>query len=72
MAVGEHFTRRAGGTKRLYESGLEWFQHAVFVVAEIIHVDREAPLRLEAHNITHAAHETGVSADVPAGGLGGR
>src|SRR5215470_16915408 len=62
MAVSEHFTRRARGTKRLYETGLEWFQHAVFVVAEIIHVDRETPLRLEAHNIAHAVHEIGVSA----------
>src|SRR5262245_44561029 len=62
MAVGEHFTRRPRGAKRLYETGLEWFQHAVFVVAEIIHVDREAPLRLEAHNIAHSVHESGVSA----------
>src|SRR5262245_23134872 len=62
MAVSEHFTRRARGTKRLDETGFEWFQHAVSVVAEIIHVDREAPLRFEAHNIAHAVHESGVSA----------
>src|SRR5215467_2486238 len=61
MPVGEHFARRARGTKRFYEAGFEWFQHAIFVVAEIIHVDREAPLRLEAHNIAHAVHESGVA-----------
>src|SRR5215831_13086223 len=62
MTVCEHFIRRARGAERLYESGLEWSQHAVFVVVEIVHVDREAPLRLKAHNIAHPVHESGVAA----------
>src|SRR6516164_8789421 len=66
MAVGEHFTGRARETKRLYESGRERLQHTVFVVAEIIHVDREAPPRLEAHNIAHAVEEAAMPVPVDA------
>src|SRR5215467_1316189 len=62
MTVRENFTRRPRGAERLYESPFEWSQHAVFVVAEIVHIDREAPLRLESNNIAHPVHESGVAA----------
>src|SRR6476646_3795060 len=61
MAVCEHFTRRPEGTERFYETWLEWPQHAISVVAKIIHVDREAPLRLETHDAAHFVHESVVA-----------
>ena len=53
---------RARGAEHLEELGLEWFGHAVTVVAEIIHIDRESPFRLEAHDVAHAIYVGSVAA----------
>src|SRR6476660_4407707 len=61
VAVRERLTWGARGPERLYKRRLERSAHAVLVVAEIVHVDREPSRRLEAHNIAHTVHERGVA-----------
>src|SRR5262245_11340569 len=62
VAVGERLTRRTRRSESLYKLPFKGLEHAVLVVAEIIHVDRESPCRFEAHNFAHAAHKSGVAA----------
>src|SRR5262245_17866871 len=62
VAVGEDLTRRARWPERLYEPSLERPQHAVLVVIEVIHVDREATSRLKTNNFAHVISVGGVAA----------
>src|SRR5262245_59007233 len=47
VAIGEDLTRRARWAERLYEPPLKRPEHAVLVVVEVVHVDREATRRLK-------------------------
>src|SRR5262249_7113403 len=62
VAIHEPLTGGARGPESRYKLRLKGLEHPVLVVAEIIHVDRESPRRLEAHNIAHAFHKRGVAA----------